>query len=62
MENIFKIVGPAIPQTIYMVLFSSIIASVNEIFKLIDEGKFIKLDYYKKFFSSVGQFTLREEE
>ncbi len=28
MENIFKIVGPAIPQTIYMVLFSSIIAVV----------------------------------
>lgn len=28
MENIFKIVGPAIPQTIYMVLFSSIIATV----------------------------------
>lgn len=38
------------------------IASVNEIFNLIDEGKFIKLDYYKKFFSGVGQFTLREEE
>lgn len=28
MENIFKIVGPAIPQTIYMVLFSSIIAVI----------------------------------
>lgn len=28
MENIFKIVGPAIPQTIYMVLLSSIIAVV----------------------------------
>lgn len=28
MENIFKIVGPAIPQTIYMVLASSIIAVV----------------------------------
>lgn len=28
MENIFKIVGPAIPQTIYMVLLSSIIATV----------------------------------
>lgn len=28
MENIFKIVGPAIPQTIYMVLLASIIATV----------------------------------
>lgn len=28
MENIFKIVGPSIPQTIYMVLFSSLIAVV----------------------------------
>ena len=32
MENIFKIVGPAIPQTIYMVLFSSIIAVVFGMF------------------------------
>lgn len=28
MENIFKIVGPSIPQTIYMVLLSSVIAVV----------------------------------
>lgn len=28
MENIFKIVGPAIPQTIYMVLLSSVIAVI----------------------------------